>query len=91
MKLLAKHEINYIHSLTKPKFHLVRENPVRSPKDIVKVLKNKKDVKVKYGGFYGKNTAKQTFYEEENYTLFDPKLYEVRDGFYSVGWEYQAV
>lgn len=91
MKLLTKHEISYIHSLAKSKFHLIRESPARNPEDIVKVLANKKNVKIKYGGFYGEDTARRTFYEGKDYALLDPKLYKVREGFYSVGWEYQVL
>jgi len=91
MNLLAKHEINYIYSLAKTKFHLIRKTPARSPKDIVKVLANKKNVEIKYGGFYSEDTARRTFYDGEDYALLDPKVYKVREGFCSVGWEYQVV
>jgi hypothetical protein len=88
MSLLKKHEIKYIHSFAKSAFHLSKRNSNRDPKDIVDVRANKDSVEIRYGGFYGEDTAKRTFHQGEEYAFSAPELRKVRSGFYSVGWIY---
>lgn len=84
--LLKQHEIEYIHSFTDLAFHLSKGDSNKNPKDIVDVRANKDGVEIRYGGFYGKDTARQTFHDGEEYVFSAPEIREVRSGFYSVGW-----
>lgn len=87
--MMKKHEIEYIHSFAKSAFHLSRkDSSKRNPKSIVDVRANKDSVEIKYGGFYGEDTAKRTFHDGEEYAFSAPNLRKIRSGFYSVGWKY---